>query len=170
MKKQKSSDPVITPMAVRLTAVNNLESIVEILAKPGGFAKLTAGQRKYVLGVALAAVVPVDLKIKHVEVGRLQQIVTTRLNCPTTMAEDILSLACSKPQPPQITETLAKALPELLGPEDLSAFIGHLWEVAIVDRDLHANEEQLVYRMADLAGVPRKRVAEQLARAQSRIH
>jgi uncharacterized tellurite resistance protein B-like protein len=96
-------------------------------------------------------------------------IMTTRLHCATSISEDILSLACSKPQPAHITDVLAKALPELLGAEDLIAMIGQLWELAIVDHDLHSEEELLVYRVADLAGVPRKRVAEQLARAAARV-
>jgi uncharacterized tellurite resistance protein B-like protein len=169
MKKRGLGDHVITPMAVRLSAVENLERVVETLSAPGGFAKLSAEQRKFVLGVALAAVVPADLKIKHTEIGHLQTLIRERLHCPASMSEDILSLACSKPQPAHVTESLAKALPELLGAEDLINMIGHLWEIAIVDHDLHANEERLVYRIADIAGVPRKRVAEQLARASTRV-
>jgi uncharacterized tellurite resistance protein B-like protein len=117
----------------------------------------------------LAAVIPADLRIRQSEVGHLQKIMTERLNCPAAIAEDILSLACSKTQPPHITEILAKALPELLGSEDLINLIGQLWELANVDQELHADEERLVYRVADIAGVPRKRVAEQLARAASRF-
>jgi uncharacterized tellurite resistance protein B-like protein len=169
LKKPKTFDHIITPMAVRMSAVDSLERIVATLAKPGGFAKLTLDQRKFMLGVALAAVVPADLKIKHTEVGHLQKIIKTRLHCPASMSEDILSLACSKPQPAHVTETLARALPELLGSEDLANMIGQLWELAIIDHDLHAEEERLVYRVADIAGVPRKRVAEQLARASTRI-
>jgi uncharacterized tellurite resistance protein B-like protein len=169
LTKKRTSDPTITPMAVRMSAVDNLERIVATLGKPGGFAKLTLDQRKFMLGVALAAVVPADLKIKHTEVGHLQKIIKTRLHCPASMSEDILSLACSKPQSILVTETLAKALPELLGAEDLINMIGHLWELAIIDNDLHAEEEKLVYRVADIAGVPRKRVAEQLAKAATKI-
>jgi uncharacterized tellurite resistance protein B-like protein len=168
LTKQKSDDYLITPMAVRLTAIENLEKIVDALGKPGGFAKLSSDQRKFMLGVALAAVVPADLKIKHSEAGHLLKIIKERLHCPASMSEDILSLACSKPQPPHVTETLAKALPELLGSEDLIKMIGQLWELSIVDHDLHPEEERLVYRVADIAGVPRKRVAEQLARASAR--
>lgn len=156
-------------MAVRLSAIENLERIVETLGKPGGYSKLNSDQRKFMLGVALAAVVPADLKIKHTEVGHLHKIIKTRLHCPASMSEDILSLACSKPQSRHVTEILAKALPELLGSEDLINMIGQLWELAIIDLELHAEEERLVYRVADLAGVPRKRVAEQLARASARV-
>jgi uncharacterized tellurite resistance protein B-like protein len=169
MSKKKTSDHTITPMAVRLSAVENLEKIVETLGKPGGFAKLTSEQRKFMLGVALAAVVPADLRIRHTEVGHLQKIIKLRLHCPASMSEDILSLACSKPQPSHVTDVLAKALPELLGTEDLITMVGQLWELAIVDHDLHADEERLVYRIADIAGLPRKRVTDQLARASTRV-
>jgi uncharacterized tellurite resistance protein B-like protein len=167
--KKKTSDHTITPMAVRLSAVENLEKTLETLGKPGGFAKLTSDQRKFMLGVALAAIVPADLRIKHTEIGHLQKIIKMRLHCPASMSEDILSLACSKPQPARVTDLLAKALPELLGAEDLINMVGQLWELAIIDQDLHADEERLVYRIADIAGVPRKRVADQLARAATRI-
>jgi uncharacterized tellurite resistance protein B-like protein len=156
-------------MAVRLSAVDNLEKIVETLGKPGGFAKLTTEQRKFMLGVALAAVVPSDMKIKHAEIEHLQKIIKTRLHSPVSMSEDILSLACSKPQSAHVTEVLAKALPELLGSEDLINMIGSLWELAIIDNDLHSEEERLVYRIAEIAGVPKKRVAEQLARATTKV-
>lgn len=156
-------------MAVRLSAVDNLEKIVETLGRPGGFAKLTSEQRKFMLGVALAAVVPADLKIRHTEIEHLHKIIKTRLHSPASMSEDILSLACSKPQPAHVTEVLAKALPELLGSEDLINMIGSLWELAIIDNDLHAEEERLVYRIAEIAGVPKKRVTEQLARATTKV-
>ena len=156
-------------MAVRLSAIDNLEAIIGSLSKPSGFAKLAAEKRKFLLGVILAAVIPADLKIRQSEVVHLQKIMTERLNCPVTISEDILSLACSKPQPPHITEILARALPELLGSEDLINLIGQLWELAIVDQELHEEEERLIYRVADIAGVPRKRVADQLARAATRI-
>lgn len=156
-------------MAVRLSAIDNLEKIIEMLSRPSGFAKLTSEQRKFMIGVTLAAVVPADLKIKHTEVGHLQKLIKTRLHCPASMSEDILSLACSKPQPQHITETLAKALPDLLGTEDMINMVGYLWELAIIDHDLHEDEERLVYRVADIAGVPRKRVADQLARAATRV-
>lgn len=170
MVKKKTDEKTIAPMAVRLSAVDQVETIMNTLTQPSGFAGLTVDQRKFILGVAMAAVVPADLKIKHAEVEHLQKIISGRLKCPKTMSEDILSLACSKPQSSEVTEALARVLPELLGAEDLTNLIGSLWELAIIDHDLHTKEEALVYRMADIAGVPRKRVAEQLARAQSRIN
>ena len=169
MKSKKAEDKTIAPMAVRLSAIEQLREIVELLSRPGGFAKLNLDQRKFILGVTMAAVVPADMKIRHGEVAHLQQIINTRLKCPKTMSEDIVSLACSKPQSSEVTDALARVLPELLGADDLANIIGGFWELAIADQDLHASEEQLVYRMADIAGVPRKRVAEQLARAQSRM-
>ena len=169
MKSKKPEDNTIAPMAVRLSAIEQLGTIVATLSRPGGFAKLGPEQRKFILGVTMAAVIPADMKIKHAEVAHLQQLISTRLKCPKTMSEDIVSLACSKPQSTDVTDALAKVLPELLGAEDLANMIGSFWELAIADHDLHSSEERLVYRMADIAGVPRKRVAEQLARAQSRM-
>lgn len=56
----------------------------------------------------------------------------------------------------------------LLGIEDRCVLVGHMWDVALSDKELHAAEEALISSLSDRAGVPRKRVIEQQARAAAR--
>jgi uncharacterized tellurite resistance protein B-like protein len=65
-------------------------------------------------------------------------------------------------------DALAKVLPELLGIEDRCTLIANLWELALCDDELHGSEEKMVYKVADLSEVPRKKVAELMARAAAR--
>ena len=59
-------------------------------------------------------------------------------------------------------------MPDLLSIDDRTQLIGMLWDLALCDHELHQNEETLIYKVADAAGVLRKRVAEQQAIASSR--
>jgi uncharacterized tellurite resistance protein B-like protein len=63
---------------------------------------------------------------------------------------------------------LTKRIPDLLSIEDRSAMIGALWDIALCDKELHDLEERLIYEIADAVAVPRKKVAEELARAAAR--
>ena len=142
--------------------------MLQILAKPGGFAKLTNVQRKFLMGIVLAAIVPVDKRIRNVELERLQVLLKSSLHINGQVALESLSIAEGQIDLEEHIAPLAKALPDLLGIEDRCTLIAHLWELALCDNELHSFEEQLVYKVADLSGVPRKKVAELMARAAAR--
>jgi uncharacterized tellurite resistance protein B-like protein len=55
-----------------------------------------------------------------------------------------------------------------LGIEDRCTMIANLWELALCDDELHGFEEKMVYKVADLSDVPRKKVAELMAKAAAR--
>ncbi len=77
----------------RQAAQIHLDEIVQTLSKPGGFAKLTTVQRKFLLGIVLAAIVPADKRIRNVELDRLQVLLKTSLNINGNIALESLSLA-----------------------------------------------------------------------------
>jgi uncharacterized tellurite resistance protein B-like protein len=153
----------------REAAQKHLDELLQVLAKPGGYAKLTTQQRKFLLGVILAAIVPADKRIRHVEVDHLQVLLKTALNVAGDTALESMALAEGTTDLRTHIETLAKALPDLLGIEDRSNLIAQLWELALCDHELHTFEEQLVYKVADLSDVPRKKVAELMARAAAKV-
>ena len=66
---------------------------------------------------------------------------------------------------PEHLAQATKQLPEMLSIEDRVNLVGMLWDLALCDFELHSLEEALIYKIADQAGVPRKRVAEEQARA-----
>ena len=152
----------------RHAAKAHLDEILHVLSKPGGFAKLSTVQRKFLMGVVLAAIVPVDNRIRNIELERLQVLLKGSLHINGTVALESLALAEGQNDLGPAIVTIAKALPELLGIEDRCVLIAHLWELALCDDELHNYEDQLVYKVADLSGVPRKKVAELMARAAAR--
>lgn len=152
----------------RQSAQIHLDEIVQILSKPGGFAKLSTVQRKFLMGIVLAAIIPVDKRIRNVELERFQILLKTSLNINGSIALESLSLAEGQISLDDTLIPIAKALPDLLGIEDRCNLISHLWELALCDNELHSFEEQLVYKVADLSGVPRKKVAELMAKAAAR--
>jgi uncharacterized tellurite resistance protein B-like protein len=152
----------------RNAAKSHLEELLLILARPGGFARLTTVQRKFLMGLVLAAIVPADNRIRNVELERLQMVLKGSLHIGGDIALESLSMAEGQSNLEGHVATLAKALPDLLGIEDRCTLIAHLWELALCDNELHAFEEQLVYKVADVSGVPRKKVAELMARAATR--
>jgi uncharacterized tellurite resistance protein B-like protein len=153
----------------RKSAVQHLDELLVQLAKPGGFAKLTTVQRKFLMGLILAAIVPADNRIRNIELERLQLMLKTNLHASHDVAMESLALAEYSKEQVINLDALAKALPDLLGIEDRCTLITGLWELALCDDELHAFEEKMVYKIADLSEVPRKKVAELMAKASSRI-
>jgi uncharacterized tellurite resistance protein B-like protein len=154
--------------AHRHAANNHLEEILLHLEKPGGFAKLNTTQRKFLMGLVLASMVPADKRVRNVELERLQVMLKTSLHINGEVAVESMALAEGQKDLCPAVLQIAKALPDLLGIEDRCNLIAHLWDLALCDNELHSFEEQLVFKVADLSGVPRKRVAELMARAAAK--
>lgn len=152
----------------RKAAYQHLDEVMLLLSKPGGFAKLTTIQRKFLMGLVLAAIIPADKRIRNIELERLQVMLKSSLHINGDVAMESLALAGSNADQAIDIETLAKALPELLGIDDRCMLISNLWELALCDDELHSFEEKMVYRIADLSDVPRKKVAELMARVAAR--
>jgi uncharacterized tellurite resistance protein B-like protein len=152
----------------RQSAKIHLDETILILSKPGGFAKLTTVQRKFLMGIVLAAIVPADKRIRNIELERLQIMLRSALQFTGPVALESIALAEGHMDLDEPVKIIAKAMQDLLGIEDRCSLIYHLWELALCDNELHSYEEQLVYKVADLSGVPRKKVAELMARAAAR--
>lgn len=150
---------------LRIKASQRLDQIVALLQTPGGFSKLGINQRKFLFGFVLGAVVPADSRIRAVELEKLKVLLQSSLSLPPTLLDEAIALATTPDSGNTRLNAIATALQDLLGTEDRSAMIGHLWSLALSDSELHDTEERLIYQVADLAGIPRKKVAERLARA-----
>jgi uncharacterized tellurite resistance protein B-like protein len=152
----------------RQSAKTHLDEILLILARPGGYAKLSPQQRKFVVGITLAAIIPVDKRIRNVELERLTLLLKTSMQVTGSAALESIAVAEGQLDLQLPVQLLAKSLQDLLGIEDRCNLISNLWEIALCDNELHSHEEQMVYKVADLSGVPRKKVAELMARAAAR--
>ena len=144
-----------------------LTQIIDKLALPNGFAKLTPVQRRLLLAAVLSSIVPADGHVRKIEIEQLEKLLKTKFQFANSQLETAMSMA-SKQGSFAGVETLAKYLPELLSIEDRTHLIGLLWDLALCDHELHQREENLIYKVADAAGVLRKRVVEQKAIASSR--
>lgn len=152
----------------RQLAKTHLDDILVVLGKPGGFARLSTVQRKFLMGIVLAAIVPADKRIRNIELERLQVLLRGSLHISGPAALESIAVAEGQMDLEKPVAEIAKALQDLLGIEDRCILIAHLWELALCDNELHSYEEQMVYKVADLSGVPRKKVAELMARAAAR--
>jgi uncharacterized tellurite resistance protein B-like protein len=159
-----------TLQETQIAAANShaeLTQVMDKLAMPNGFAKLTPDQRRLLLGAVLSSIVPADGYVRKVEMDLLDKLLKTKFQFANSQLQTALGLA-SKQGSFANVETLAKHLPELLSIEDRTQLIGLLWDLALCDHELHQREETLIYKMADASGVLRKRVTEQQAIASSR--
>lgn len=139
-----------------------ISQIIEKMAVPNGFAKLSPAQRKYLLAAILGSVVPADGRVRPVEMEHFESFLKTKYQ----FANEPLRIALLFSKLGFEVEKLkdaARYLPELLSIEDRTNLVGMLWDIALCDQELHAKEDALIYKIADFAGVPRKRVAEQQA-------
>jgi uncharacterized tellurite resistance protein B-like protein len=149
-------------------ATQHMAEVVEKLAKPAGFAALTIEQRKFLLSVLLGSVVPADGKVKDVEMQRLELLLAGKMRTTGAALSKVLHIARLNIGSNDMIKSVAGRLPDLFGIEDRCNLIGMLWELALCDHELHAREEALIYAIADEAHVPRKKVAEQQAKANSK--
>lgn len=144
-----------------------LTKMIEKLSAPNGFAKLTPVQRRLLLAAVLSSIVPADGHVRKVEMEQLEKHLKIKFQFAKDQLQTALHLASNQGSFAGVA-TLAKHLPELLSIDDRTQLIGMLWDLALCDHELHQNEETLIYKVADAAGVLRKRVAEQQAIASSR--
>jgi uncharacterized tellurite resistance protein B-like protein len=150
-------------MTIRDDAQAKLAHILSVLKTPAGFSKLNPNQKKFLFGVVLSSVVPSDRVVKPCEQEALHAHLKNFLHLHGDAESEAFSLSSLPPMSLEHVDGLARALSELLGVQDRSMLVRHLWELALSDEELHSEEEKLIYRIADVAGVPRKQVAEQLA-------
>jgi uncharacterized tellurite resistance protein B-like protein len=141
-----------------------LGEIVDATRQPGGFARLTPQQRRLLLAAILASTIPADGKVLNIEIqhflGHLRQRYQFQLGDQKQAMAFLTEDLCAEE-----LQQAAKQLPELLSIDDRIALIGMLWDIALCDHELHPSEEALIYNVADHAGVARKKVVEEQARA-----
>lgn len=145
-----------------------LQTVAAILAKPSGFTRLSSEQRKFLLATLLAAMVPADGKVKACEIEMLQIHLQGRVRAAGVTLGQTLAVARDNLCKGKDWDVAAAILPDLFSIEDRCNLIGMLWDIALSDHELHATEERMIYELADKAGVPRKTVIAQQARAASR--
>jgi uncharacterized tellurite resistance protein B-like protein len=146
------------------SARDMISEILEMIAHPNGFAKLSPPQRKFLLAAILGSIVPADGKVKPVEMELLEKHLTSKYGMNSTSLKSALSFASTANHGDKLNDA-ARYLPDLLSIEDRTNLVGLLWDIALCDHELHTNEDKLIYKIADQAGVPRKRVVEQQALA-----
>jgi uncharacterized tellurite resistance protein B-like protein len=152
-----------------LTARLHFQDIIEKISKPGGSASLNVEQRRFLMAALIGSVVPADGKIRPVELEKLREILIGKFSPKQKTLEQAEDLAHANLSTPQQLNIAASRLQDLLSIEDRCNLIGFLWDVALADYELHTNEEKLILRIADLAGVPRKKVIEQQARSAAKV-
>jgi uncharacterized tellurite resistance protein B-like protein len=154
------SPKVAVPSSAEAKAI--IAQIIEKIATPNGFAKLSPPQRKFLFAAILGSIVPADGKVRAVELEHFEAFLKTKYQFAGEPLKIARAFATAELQSEGIL-TASRYLPDLLSIEDRTALAGMLWDIALCDHELHSNEDALIYKIADNAGVPRKRVAEQQA-------
>lgn len=145
-------------------AATEIAHILSITQQQNGFAKLSSSQRRLLLAALLASIIPVDGRIHSNELEHFSAHLKKRYQFSEDAAKQAMGLIKKNLSPEQVQQA-TKQLPEMLSMEDRVGLIGMLWDLALCDHELHSLEENLIYKIADQAGVPKKRVAEEQARA-----
>lgn len=135
------------------------------LKSPKGVASLSIEDRKFLFAVMIASVVPSDHKVKAVETEKLAAILKQKYGLQGETFTKAMIFARGEYASRADIKSLATQLEDLLSAEDRAELVGSMWDVALSDKELHQLEEQLIYSIAEAAGLPRKRIAEQQARA-----
>jgi uncharacterized tellurite resistance protein B-like protein len=154
-------------LATALNAKQHVDDIMAAVRKPDGYAKLSQAQRKLLLAAVLGSMVPADAKIKDVELQRVKTHLSTKYHLAPQLLDEALAIAIDGLSGLDVIHA-SKALTELLSIEDRINLIGLLWDVALCDLELAPEEEELVFKIADIAQVPRKKVIEQQARVSKK--
>lgn len=158
MGRMKSAEPAQLPRGL------DIRSIIALTQQHNGFAKLSSTQRRLLIAAILAAVLPRDGKVLDVEVQHFLGHLKNRYQFSAQdqeLAMQFLNTALTE------VELLkaARQLPELLSAEDCVTLIGLMWDIACCDQEAHATETALIFKVADHAGVARKRALEEQNRA-----
>jgi uncharacterized tellurite resistance protein B-like protein len=140
-----------------------IAQIIERIATPNGFAKLSPVQRKFLLAAILSSIVPADGKVREIEIDHLRQHLQHKYQLNAEQLREALAFA-GHGLPGNQMQQAAKHLPDLLSIDDRASLIGMMWDIALSDKELHTSEEAMIYKFADDAGVARKKVVEQQAR------
>jgi uncharacterized tellurite resistance protein B-like protein len=153
----------------RSTHLNALFGRIALKLKaPAGFAALTHDERRFLLALLLAAVVPADRKIKSEEIGALGQLLQSRYGLRGELFTKAMVFARSQFASREEFRLVANRMEDLLSIEDRCRLIGEMWDIALSDNELHEAEERLILEIANDAGIPRKRAVEQQTRANAR--
>jgi uncharacterized tellurite resistance protein B-like protein len=163
MTEKKLTQKQQRERALKDNAHQHVEEIMQAVAKPDGYARLTQTQRKFLLAAVLGSMVPADSKVKDVELQRIKTHLATKYFLAPQLLDEALVIAHEGLSGGGV-EKAAKSIAELLNIDDRINLIGLLWDIALCDLELAQEEENLVYKVADLAQVPRKKVVEQQAR------
>jgi uncharacterized tellurite resistance protein B-like protein len=148
---------------------SQMQAIITKATSPASFATLSIEQRKYLFALILASIVPADGRVREVEMKNLLHHLAEKYHMQAKALERAAALVSSPAAAPDTAKRLAGRMPDFLSIDDRCAMVGALWEIALCDKELHDNEEQLIFEIADQAGVPRKKVAELQARAAARL-
>lgn len=151
------------------TASLRLRSIVEKIQNPQGRVSLQSEDRRYIVAVILASVVSIDGKVRQVEIDKLHEVLNLQVGATSKTLGQAVSIAHMNFGKSDVIEKIARVLVELLSVADRIALVGMLWDLALVDLELHKLEEDYIYRVADYASVPRRKVVEMEAKAAAKI-
>ena len=148
------------------TEGNDLQDIFNTIKQPAGYSRLTTVQRRQLVAAILASVIPSDGKVRDVEIKHFVSHLQQKYQFAVHDQKVALGFMRNGLTPEQL-KLAAKLLQELLSADDRTKLIGLMWDVAMSDQELHSEEERLIYLVADLAGVARKRADEEQSRAAS---
>lgn len=143
-----------------------LQDILNTVKLPSGFSRLTSVQRRKLVAAILASVIPSDGRVRDIEIKHFIDHLQNKYQFTKDEQKIALSFLRNGLNAEQLKDA-AKQLQELLSADDRAKLVGLMWDVAMADHELHPAEERLIYSVADLAGVARKRVVEEQARAAS---
>lgn len=113
----------------------------------------------------MAHLIPADGKVLNCETDRLAKLVARRFGVEQSVVREFMDMTELNRRQPVTIEILAAKIKSEYDEKTLKCLIRDLWDIAIVDNDLHALEETMIYYVADNLGLKRRDVISQQSKA-----
>lgn len=118
-------------------------------------------ESKIAISLLMAHLIPADGKVLDCETDLLAKLVARRFGVEQSVVREFMAMTELNRRQSVTIETLAAKIKSQYNEKTLNCLIRDLWDIALVDDDLHALEETMIYHVADKLGLRRRDVIGQ---------
>jgi len=124
-------------------------------------------ESKIAISLLMAHLIPADGKVLECETDRLAKLVARRFGVEQFVVRQFMDLTELNRRHSVTIEDLTAEIKSRNSEKKLQCLVRDLWDIALVDDELHSLEETLIYHVADKLGLKRRDVIGQQSRVCS---
>ncbi len=122
---------------------------------------------KIAVSLLMSHLIPADGKVLECETDRLAKLVARRFGVDQAVVRQFVDLTELNRRQSITVEMLTAKIKSQYSEKKLKCLIRDLWDIALVDNELHTLEETMVYHVADNLGLQRRDVIGQQSKASN---